>query len=173
MRYVHVMACIMNYHHNHDSSIYDCPFHLRPPLLQPHLYSVVWRRLYFWQPNTHARYISEYSVPVKKKVKWSLLQAYVAQRVGRCIALLFHDRGTWRGWVVSSTPRPHFTPGNEPVPILQEAGWAAGPVWTGGKSRPRRDSIPDRPARNSVVTPTELPGPNNYKYSTHKFIQVY
>jgi len=45
----------------------------------------------------------------------------VAQRVGRGIALLFHDRGTRRGWVVSSTPRPHFTTGKEPVPILQEA----------------------------------------------------
>ena len=52
------------------------------------------------------------------------------------------------GWVVSSTPRPHFTPGKEPVPILQEAGWAPGPVWTGGKSRPHRDSIPDLSARS-------------------------
>ena len=41
--------------------------------------------------------------------------------------------------MVSSTPRLHFTPGKDPVPILQEAGWAAGPVWTGGKSRPHRD----------------------------------
>jgi len=61
------------------------------------------------------------------------------------------------GWVVSRTPRPHFTPGKDPVPILQEAGWAPGPVWTGGKSRPHRDSIPDRPARSSVAVPTELP----------------
>jgi len=38
--------------------------------------------------------------------------------------------------VVSSTPRPQFTPGKEPVPIVQEAGWAPEPVWTGGKSRP-------------------------------------
>ena len=52
--------------------------------------------------------------------------------------------------MVSSTPRPHFTPGKHPVPILQEAGWAAGPVWTGKKTRPHRDSIPDRPARSSV-----------------------
>jgi hypothetical protein len=44
------------------------------------------------------------------------------------------------------TPQPHFTPGKDPVPILQEAGWAPGPVWTGGKSRPHRDSIPDLPA---------------------------
>ena len=75
----------------------------------------------------------------------------VAERVGRGIALLFHDRGTIRGWVVSSTPRPHFTPGRDPVHILQEAGWAPGPVWTGGKSRPHRDSIPDRPARSQLL----------------------
>jgi len=49
-------------------------------------------------------------------------------------------------------------PRKDPVPILQEAGWAPGPVWTGGKSRPHRDSIPDRPARSSVAIPTELPG---------------
>ena len=53
------------------------------------------------------------------KVKWSRYRLGVAQRMGRVIALLFHDRGTRRGWVVSSTPRPHFTPGKDPVPILQ------------------------------------------------------
>jgi hypothetical protein len=35
------------------------------------------------------------------------------------------------------------TPGKDPVPIVQEAGWTPGPVWTGGKSRPHRDSIPE------------------------------
>ena len=75
----------------------------------------------------------------------------MAQRVGRGIALLFHDCGIRRGWVVSSKPRPHFTPGKDPVPILQEAGWALGPVWTGGKSRPHQDSIPDRPARSQFL----------------------
>jgi len=30
-----------------------------------------------------------------------------------------------------------------------------GSIWTGGKSRPHRDSIPDRPARSQ----SELPGP--------------
>jgi len=86
-----------------------------------------------------------------KNVKWSRNRPGVAQRVGRGIALLFHDRGTKRGWVVNSTPRPHFTPGKDPVPILQEAGWAPGPVWTGGKSRPHRDSILDRPARSQSL----------------------
>jgi hypothetical protein len=54
----------------------------------------------------------------------------MTQRVGRGIALLFHDLGTRRVWVVSSTPRPKFTPRKDSVPIVQEAGWAPGPVWT-------------------------------------------
>ena len=82
----------------------------------------------------------------------------MAQRVGRGVVLLFRDRGTRMGWVVSTTPRPHFTPGKDPVPILQEAGWASGPVWTRGNSRPHRDSIPDlQPV--VIAIPTELPGP--------------
>jgi hypothetical protein len=28
-------------------------------------------------------------------------------------------------------PRPVFTRGKDPVPIVQEAGWAPGQVWTG------------------------------------------
>jgi len=59
-------------------------------------------------------------VVVYLKVKWSRYRPGVAQKVGRGIALLFHDRGTGRGWVVSSMPRPHFSPGKDPVPILQE-----------------------------------------------------
>jgi len=72
----------------------------------------------------------------------------VAQRVDRGIALLFHDHGTRRVWVVSSTLRPHFTPGKDLVRILQESGWAPGPVWMSVKSRAHRDSIPDRPAHS-------------------------
>ena len=41
----------------------------------------------------------------------------MAQGVGRGIALLFHDRGTRSGFVVSSTPRPHFTPGKTRYPF--------------------------------------------------------
>ena len=31
-------------------------------------------------------------------------------------------------------PRTLFTPGKEPVPIVQEAGWAPGQVWTGAEN---------------------------------------
>ena len=49
----------------------------------------------------------------------------------RGIALPFHDHGTRRGWGVCATHRPIFTPGKDPVPILQETEWAPGPVWVG------------------------------------------
>ena len=72
--------------------------------------------------------------------------------------------------MVSSTPRPHFTPGKDPVPILQEAGWAPEPVWTGGKSRPHRDSIPGPSSPQSVALPTELPGPQSLHNNVTKYL---
>jgi hypothetical protein len=66
----------------------------------------------------------------------------------RGIALLFHDHGT-RRWGVNVAPRPLFTPKKDPVPIVQEAGWAAGPDWTGAANlAPTRTRSPDRPARS-------------------------
>jgi len=73
------------------------------------------------------------------KVKWYRYMLGVAQRVGRGVVLPFHDRGIRRGWVVKSTPRPHFAPGKDTVPIVQEDVWAPGPVWTGGIFRSHRD----------------------------------
>ena len=76
----------------------------------------------------------------KVKVKITLVQALrlctdrTVHRGGRGIALPFHDHGTRRGWGVSVTPRPFFTAGKDPVPIVQEAGWGPGPVWTGAEN---------------------------------------
>ena len=51
--------------------------------------------------------------------------------------------GTRRECGVSVTPRALLTPGKDPVPIVQKAGWAPGPVWTGAENlAPHRDSIP-------------------------------
>ena len=74
------------------------------------------------------------------KVKSTLVQALrlctgpTAHRGSGGIALLFLDHGTRRGWGVSFKPRPLFTPGEDPVPIVQEGGWAPGPVWTGAEN---------------------------------------
>jgi hypothetical protein len=75
-----------------------------------------------------------------------------AHRGSRGIALLFHDNGIRRGWGVSVTPRPLFTPGKEPVPIVQEAGWAPGPVCTSAENlAPTGIWSPDRPARSQSL----------------------
>jgi hypothetical protein len=51
-------------------------------------------------------------------------------------------------------------PEKDPVPIVQEAGWAPGPVWTGAEYLPsHRDSIPGPSSPKSVAIPTEQPGP--------------
>jgi hypothetical protein len=74
----------------------------------------------------------------------------MTSKVGRGLALPFLDRGIRKGWVVNSTPQPHFTPGKDPVPIVREAEWTPGPVWTGGKYRPTGIRSPDRPARSQL-----------------------
>jgi hypothetical protein len=44
--------------------------------------------------------------------------------------------------------------------MLQEAGWAPGPVWTGEENLASNGiRSPDRPARKSVAVLSELPGP--------------
>ena len=75
--------------------------------------------------------------------------------------------------MVSSTPRPHFTPGKDPVPIAQEAGWAPEPVWTGGKSRPHQDSIPDRPARSQSLYRLSYPDHTHTHKHTHTHTHIY
>jgi hypothetical protein len=61
-----------------------------------------------------------------------------------------HEGATSGGW---STPRPGcFTPENNTVAIVQEAGWAQGPVWTGAeKLVPTRIRSSDRQARSESI----------------------
>jgi len=76
----------------------------------------------------------------------------MAHRGSRGIALPFHDHGTRRGCGVSVTLRPLFTPEKDPVPIVQEAGWAPGPVWTGDENIASTSiRSPDRPARIQLL----------------------
>jgi len=62
-----------------------------------------------------------------KKVKWSRYRPGVAQRVGRGIAVLFHYRGTRRGWVFGSTPRTRtLPPGKSRYPFYRRLGGPQG-----------------------------------------------
>jgi hypothetical protein len=76
----------------------------------------------------------------------------VAQRVGRGIALLFHDRGIRRGKWSAARPNRTLPPGKDPVPIVQEAGWTPGPVWTGAENFTINGiRSPDRAARSQSL----------------------
>jgi len=84
-----------------------------------------------------------------------------AHRGSRGIALLFLDHGTRRGWGVSITLRLLFTPGKDPVPIVQEAGWVPGLVRTGAQNLAHAGMwSPDRPARSQMLL--RLPYPAHW-----------
>ena len=92
------------------------------------------------------------------KVKVTLVQALrlctgrTAHRGSRGLALPFHDHDTRWGLGVSVTPQPLFTPGKEPVPNVQEAGWAPGPVWTAAENlAPTGIRSADRLARSQSL----------------------
>jgi hypothetical protein len=99
-------------------------------------YSCVDIRLFF----VDKRFLCKH---LKVKVKVTLVQALrlctgrTAHRGSRGIALLFHDHGPRRGWGVSVTPRPLFTP-RERSGTHFTGGWV-GPrdgLDRCGKSRP-------------------------------------
>jgi hypothetical protein len=59
------------------------------------------------------------------------------------IANLFLNRGTRGGGGGGQHHAPAaFTPGKDPVPIVQETGRAPEPVWIGAENSHHRDSIP-------------------------------
>jgi hypothetical protein len=103
------------------------------------------------------------------KVKCTLVQALrlctgrTTHRGSRGIALLFYDYGTRRGRGISVTLRPLFTPGKNPVPIVQEAGWASGPVWTGAENlAPTGIRSPDRPSHSHSLYWLSYPASNMF-----------
>ena len=96
--------------------------------------------------------------PPKVKVKCTLVQALrhctgrTTLRGSRCIAPPFLDHGTRRGWGVSITPWLLFISRKDPVPIVQESGWALGPVWKGGENFASTGiRSPDCPARSQSL----------------------
>jgi hypothetical protein len=66
------------------------------------------------------------------------------------------------------TPRQQLTPGKDPVPTVQEAGWASGSVWTDAEYlAPTGIPSPDRPARRQSLY--RLP----YQSHINMYIQDY
>jgi hypothetical protein len=61
------------------------------------------------------------------------------------------------GWVVNATPRPIYP---RERPIVQDAGSAPGPIWTGAENLATTGiRSPDRPARSESLYLLSHPGP--------------
>ena len=84
----------------------------------------------------------------------------MAQRVGRGIALLFHDRGT-RRWVSGQQHAPAALYSRERPGTHFTGGWVGPMAGLDGRNNlvPTGIRSPDPPARSSVALPTELAGP--------------
>jgi hypothetical protein len=75
-----------------------------------------------------------------------------AVREIKSIAYSVLDLGTRKGWRVSVTPRPLSTSGKDPVPIVQEAGWAPDRSGQVRKiSTPTGIRSPVRPTRSQLL----------------------
>ena len=73
------------------------------------------------------------------------------------------------GWVVNPTPRPIYTRERNQVPIVQEAGLAPGPVWTGAKNlAAHQDSISGPPLWSESLHQRRCPGSHLSRYMTNK-----
>jgi hypothetical protein len=72
------------------------------------------------------------------------------------------------GWLMSrSSP---FTPGNNPLPPVSQAGWATGPVWTGMENlSPTGIRSPDRPVHSQSLHRLCYPVPLNALSDEHFF----
>ena len=68
-----------------------------------------------------------------------------------------------------------FTPGKDPVPIVQEDGWDPGPGWTGAENLdPTGIRSPDRPARSqSLYRLATLSGYESDIYKINKCTHLY
>ena len=92
-------------------------------------------------------------------VKVTLEQATKAQTRLDVQLYSFYNLGAlWGGW--SRRRLGRFTPSKDPVPIVQEAGWAAGPVWTVAENTAHTGvRSPNRPARSESLYRLSYPDP--------------
>jgi hypothetical protein len=72
------------------------------------------------------------------------------------------------GWVVNTTPQLLYPRERDPVPIVREAGWVPGPVWTGAENlAPTRIRSPDRLARSQLLYRLSYRSPVNEEKLTY------
>ena len=114
---------------------------------------------------------------IRKKVKCTLVQALrlctgcTANRESRGVALLFLDNGTRRGWRVSVTPWPLFTPGKTRNPLYRRLGGTQGRSGQVQKNlAPTGIRSPDRPTRNQSLY--RLRYPAHFEWINSKWLEI-
>jgi hypothetical protein len=101
------------------------------------------------------------------EVKFTLEQAMKTQRGSRCVALLFAQSQHYMGVGGQHHATAAFTPGKDPVPIVQEAGLVPGPVWMDPENLvPTGIRSPDRPACSGSLYRLSYPGPYEHMYNS-------
>jgi hypothetical protein len=111
-------------------------------------YGIVHTHVQVPRGKSEGRLKGRWNYIIKKvKVDVSRYVPGVAQRVGRGIAVLFHDRGTRRGGEWSAArPGQNLPPGKTRYPLYRRLGGPQGRYGQGENSRSHRQSIPGRAA---------------------------
>ena len=87
---------------------------------------------------------------VKEKV--TLEQVMEAQSCSRLYVYSLFDLGFRWEWMVNTTNRPLYSREKDPVPTVQDAGWARGSVWSGAECVDLTGMrFADRPARSESL----------------------
>jgi hypothetical protein len=95
----------------------------------------------------------------KVKVKFTPEQATKPRGVADVKLYSSFDLAARWQWVLNITPQPLY-PREDPVTIVQQAGWAPGSVWTGAENlSPTGIRSPDRPARSESLYRLKYHGP--------------
>ena len=92
----------------------------------PKLYRKYYVGLLFIYYLFRAVYLSKVKVKVTRLQALRFCTGRTAYRGSRGIALPFHDHDIRRGWGVSFTPRPLFTPGKNRCPLYRRLGGPQG-----------------------------------------------
>ena len=83
-----------------------------------------------------------YFTPYKNKYSPHWNKPWRPRRGVEVQSYSFFNLGSRWGWVANAMPRALYPFESDPVPIVQEARWAPGPVWTVAENLvPHRDSI--------------------------------
>jgi hypothetical protein len=104
------------------------------------------------------------------KVKVPLTEPKAQRRVD--VPLYSFLTSALEGSGLSESRPGHFTPRKDPVPIVQEAGWAPGPVWTYAKNLASTGiRSPDRPALSNSLY--RLSSPGSYVLNVSELIYLW